>query len=520
MRSLSGGTPNRTAGWPSPLLRILCSLIVCGCSAAGQALQALVIGNGAYRGQCRVESPKRNAEAIAAALKKIGFNAAPALDLDETALRNQINEFATGLHAGDTVFFYYSGLAIQTLDRNWLLPVTYQDGPLQDIGTHAFALNRVLELLDEKKLKTAIVVLDASRFCPDWGPTRAGLTSADPKPSSLLSFSAPAGTTVPDPAGGGVNLFTSTLIKTLMTHGLKPGDVFDHTQTAMSQASNGRNIPWVQSLAVGDFYLTGPPDPVLTPKVERKAGELRPNPRGHIDDAWIPPGSFQMGCVGQKDKQCEKDENPAHLVEITQGFWMTTTEITIEAYKQFIDATNHKPPPPTKTNGKGDFTNLPQTKVTWQDAEDYCKWAGGEGGRLPTEAEWEYAARGGKEGTIYPWGDAFDPAKLNSFKGSKKKAKIYTDTTPARNYDPNGFQLFDMAGNAREWTLDAYNAQSYDGPGPFVDPEVKQGLKTERVVRGGDFSETQQVRISARDHIPGESADNRTGFRCVTPEAP
>jgi formylglycine-generating enzyme required for sulfatase activity len=470
-----------------------------------------------------VQTPEKNAGAIAEALKKIGFNADLELDLDEAALANQINQFAKGLHAGDTVFVYYSGLALQSGDRNWLLPVTYQQGQLQDIEVHAYGLNRVLEQLDEKKVKTAIVVLDASRFCPDWADTQLGLAPAAPKqPGLLLAFSAPSSATAADPAGGGVNLFTSTLIKNLTTHGLKPGEVFDKTQAAVSGATNGQNIPWFQSLAVGDFYLTGAPDAPPPLKVERTAGARRPNRRGlqGIEDAWIPPGSFQMGCVEQ-DNQCQRDENPRHPVKITQGFWMTTTEVTVEAYKQFADATNHKRPPQTDTNVKGLASNLPQTKVTWQDAQDYCKWAGGDSGRLPSEAEWEYAARGGSPGTVYPWGDLFDPEKANSFVGSKKKEK-YKETTPVGHYnDPNAFSLFDIAGNAREWTLDAYNAQSYDGAGPFVDPEVKEGIKTERVLRGGDWYEAQKdLRISARDHRPAESADNRTGFRCISRDSP
>lgn len=479
-------------------------------------MRGLVIGNGAYRGKCRLATPQKNAAAMAGALKNIGFSADPQIDLDATALPRAINEFAASLQAGDTVFVYYSGLAMQSDGDNWLLPVNYQES--QRIDTNGYGLQRILEqVAEERKVKSAIVVVDASRACPDFSATQAGLARLDPSQSGLLlALSAPAGSTVADPADGGVNPFTSRLIQNLATHGLNPGEVFARTQAAVSADTKGQNIPWFVTNAVGDFYLTGPPDPVVQ-KITHKPGDLRPNPNlPGISDAWIPAGSFQMGCVPQ-DNQCERDESPRHQVTISRAFWMTSTEVTIEAYKQFLDATKHRGPRQTKTNLKGLVSNSPQTNVTWQDAQDYCAWTDG---RLPTEAEWEYAARGGKDGMVYPWGDMFDKEKTNSFEKSKKKGK-YEEITPVGWYNtPNGFHLFDMSGNAREWTRDVYNPQGY-AAGSATDPFVEQGLKDERVIRGGDWSEkAKDLRISARDHRPADSDDNRTGFRCVSPDTP
>jgi formylglycine-generating enzyme required for sulfatase activity len=522
MKSISTGECSNSARCFVRLFLALCFWGECGVTAHAAALQALVIGNGAYSGRCRVATPTANARAMAGALNKIGFGATPAIDVDELALRREINEFAARLQAGDSVFLYYSGLAIQTDDDTWLLPVDYADKQLPEVDQHGYGLGRILDQLDEHNVKSAIVVLDASRACPDFTGTQAGVAQPAPTQSGLLlALSARAGGIVSDPADGGVNPFTSKLIENLSTHGLTPEQVFSRTQAAISADTNRQNIPVFVNNAVGDFLLTGDPDPVVV-KIEHKAGDLRTNPNlPSIADAWIPPGSFQMGCVPQ-DKLCKQDESPRHAVTITQGFWMTSTEITLQAYMQFLDANpSHKGPRQTKTNHEGLVSNSPQTNVTWQDAQDYCAWAGGASGRLPTEAEWEYAARGGKEGMIYPWGNEFDPDIVNSYEKSKKKGK-YDMTTPVDHYNnPNGFRLLGMAGNAREWTQDVYNPQSYQGAGPFVDPLAQQGLKNERVVRGGDFNETAAyLRASARDHRPADSDDNRTGFRCISRESP
>lgn len=482
---------------------------------------ALVIANSAYSGACRIETPKKNGEAMGSALKSIGFQTVNTFDVDEDAMRTQIKNFVTPLQKGDIVFFYYSGFAIQAED-SWLLPVSYQNNQLDEIGVHAYGLKRLLEqLLEEKQGLSAVVVLDASRVCPAWADTEVGLNAPTLRNAGiLLAFSAPGGHTVADPRDGSVNLFTSELIGNLKTRGLKPIEVFDRTQGAVRKATENREIPWFESLAVGDFYLTGPPavTPPRAPDLKLRPGQLRTNHQDLLRYAWIPAGSFQMGCVPQ-DKKCAQDERPQHSVNITKSFWMTTTEVTVETYERFANATNHKKPQATQTNTKEMLANLPETKVSWDDAEDFCKWAGAEGGRLPTEAEWEYAARGGKDGTIYPWGDTFDPERVNSFEKSRKKRK-YHETTPVSNYnDPNGFSLFDMIGNVREWTLDVYDPDAYSRTGPFQDPLMKQGNKSERVLRGGDFDERRDdLRISARDHRPIDKGDNRTGFRCIAPD--
>jgi formylglycine-generating enzyme required for sulfatase activity len=206
-----------------------------------------------------------------------------------------------------------------------------------------------------------------------------------------------------------------------------------------------------------------------------------------------------MGCVPD-DKQCEKDEKPQHEVKIDHDFWITQTEVKAGAYDKCVSASSCHEPGKTQTR-TDQGTELPVTKVGWDDADAYCKWAGG---RLPTEAEWEYAARGGKADLIYPWGNQINGKMANYIKSDRKKP--FFETVPVGKIDnPNGFGLLDMAGNAREWTAD------------FYDPSAAK----ERVVRGGSFNTSEKdLRVSARDKIDVTkfaTGDNQTGFRCVLP---
>lgn len=146
------------------------------------------------------------------------------------------------------------------------------------------------------------------------------------------------------------------------------------------------------------------------------------------------------------------------------------------------------------------------TEVSWADADAYCKWAGG---RLPTESEWEYAARGGKADSIYRWGNEIAGKMANYAKTERKKP--FFETEPVCRIDnPNGFNLFDMAGNVREWTADVYDPAAYSTAAPASGKE--------RVLREGSFNTSEKdLRVSARDRLNPARFDNQTGFRCVLP---
>jgi formylglycine-generating enzyme required for sulfatase activity len=340
-----------------------------------------------------------------------------------------------------------------------------------------------------------------------------GLAISAVKPQTLLCFSTQPGVAVKAQAGAGPGLFAKSLASALRTPGLLPIQVFERVQKQVLTESNHAQSPMFLPFVEDPFYFVPPPKVVPAAVTALQPGTKRENPKDGLDYVWIPPGTFKMGCV-PADKYCAEDEKPQHEVKISHGFWITRTEVTVGSYLRFADAEKLPPPKPTLTNPKWRYTAHPISKVNWADADAYCKWAGGS---LPTEAQWEYAARGGAADQIYPWGNEFDPQLANTMNTRGSEKKKFPETLPVKYFleNPNKFGMFDVAGNVREWTMDTYDPRAYVA-GPATDPrDVRDGK--EKVARGGSFNGgPKDIRLSARDRLdPVKEATNQTGFRCI-----
>jgi formylglycine-generating enzyme required for sulfatase activity len=313
-------------------------------------------------------------------------------------------------------------------------------------------------------------------------------------------------------------------------------------------------------------------------------------PKGMV---WIPGGDFLMGCEISGESFCSLegsnltgDAQPIHKVHV-DGFWMDQTEVTNAQFEQFVKATGYvtvaerKPSAEdfpgvapeelvagsavfTSTAGKVPLSNLlqwwtyvpgadwrhpsgpdssltgkethPVVQIAYEDAEAYAKWAGK---RLPSEAEWEFAARGGLAQKFFAWGDEFKPEgkwMANTYQGDFPVADRAEDgfagTAPVGQFPPNGYGLLDMSGNVWEWCSDWYQPDYYQelaqtgtvannpkGPVASFDPAEPAAKK--RVHRGGSFLCTDQycTRYMVGTRGKGEisSAANHLGFRCVQP---
>ena len=218
----------------------------------------------------------------------------------------------------------------------------------------------------------------------------------------------------------------------------------------------------------------------------------------------IPGGEFLMG----KDEDEDTDHSPAHKVYV-DSFYMDIYEVTNDQYYKFCKETERKLPEfwgMAEFHSGRDFPNYPVVGITWRDAEAYAEWAGK---RLPTEAEWEYAARGGLVGMNYPNGDEVDSAKANySLKG------VTRGVVPVGTYPPNAFGLYDMAGNVWEWISDYYDGDYYK-KSPAKNPQGPEDGKF-RVIRGGSWHSGPYCnRVYYRKALPSNWVDFAVGFRCV-----
>jgi formylglycine-generating enzyme required for sulfatase activity len=301
----------------------------------------------------------------------------------------------------------------------------------------------------------------------------------------------------------------------------------------------------------------------------------------------IPAGEFMMGA---SDDEGRPDEYPQHKVKV-DSFWMDAAEVTNAQFEKFVKATGYittaerkpdweelkkqlpagtlKPddsllvaaslvftPPdhPIPLNDVSQWwswekgadwkhphgpnstikgkENYPVVQLSWDDAIAYCKWTGK---RLPTEAEWEWAARGGLKNNKYPWGNEdveSGHAKANTWQGSFPDKNTdwdkYYNAAPVRSFSPNGYGLYDMAGNVWEWCNDWYRSdyykqlkdqvsQSPKGPADSYDPI--EPTMPKRVVRGGSFlcnaSYCKGYRVTSRMKTSPDTGLEHTGFRCV-----
>jgi len=219
----------------------------------------------------------------------------------------------------------------------------------------------------------------------------------------------------------------------------------------------------------------------------------------------VPAGTFQMGSlVG------DADEQPVHTVYLN-AFYMDVYEVTNARYQQFVEQSGYAYPSRWH-NPRFNTPDAPVVGVNWREAAAYAAWAGK---RLPTEAEWEYAARGSLPSKIYPNGDIMNRADAN-FSGTGGVDR-WKWTAPVGSFNPNGYNLYDMAGNVWEWCFDEYNREFYQvGPQHFprFGREIMTDTASFRILRGGGWSGAHEdLRVADRwYHL---SSGSTIGFRCV-----
>jgi formylglycine-generating enzyme required for sulfatase activity len=221
----------------------------------------------------------------------------------------------------------------------------------------------------------------------------------------------------------------------------------------------------------------------------------------------IPAGSFEMG----DHLDAMSNALPVHTVAL-DGFYMDVHEVTVGQFREFVNQSGYNYGVDWDTVAKyspGD--EYPMERVTWYDATAYAKWAGK---RLPTEAEWEYAARGGLVGKRYPGGDEIthDDANWGNTISGKDKWRY---CSPVGSFAANGYGLYDMAGNVWEWCQDRYGGDYYSNSPTKNPPGPDTGSR--RVLRGGFWGRSASyLRVAYRSDGPPTGRPYGSGFRCVS----
>jgi formylglycine-generating enzyme required for sulfatase activity len=550
---------------------VLLWLIGAACGHAEETRQrarvALVVGNGAYA-QAVIGDATPHARAIADVLRAGGFDVVLAENARRTEFEAAIATFAHKLEPGAIAVVYFIGHAVQYQGRNFLLPLDARIASEADVRREAVDVDLILDPLIVAR-PASVVILDAGRSNP-WqqavsGRVR-GLAADGPIKGVALVYPNAPGSLVS--AG---NTFAADLVKAMKIPGLTFEDVFRRTRDAVIRASREQQAPWESSVAAEELIITPdraatpasrtrPPDPVelgfwstikdstdpadyrayvesypdgqfaalARAQLKRLGADEPPAPsaalsappiRQGAEDAQvpsrdcdqcpemilIPAGAFQMG-----SNEMFAFEGPVHQVAIATPFLIGRREVTFQEWDACMDDGGCTYRPDDRGLGRG---MRPVTDVNWNDTGAYVAWLSRKTGRtyrLPSESEWEYAARAGSA-TAYPWGKTVDKDRANCAGCTSEPLRHTVDTG---SYPPNAYGLFDMAGNAAEWVQDCWT-DSYRGA-PADGAAVTRPQCRERVLRGGSFSnDPRYLRSAARFKYDFDVRYYANGFRVV-----
>ena len=362
-------------------------------------------------------------------------------------MRLAIDAFMGKIRSGMTALFYFNGFGIQVGRQTYLVPVNAQMWTEADVRRDGVSIDAVLAEMHRRGARVKIVILDASRRNPferRFRTSAAGLGRDRCAGRHAARCIAAAPGKVINDGPGPTSLFVSELTKELRAPSLTAEEVFNRARIGVSRASNNEQVPWVASSLVDEFYfgqarpsVTSTPAAGPAPPNRRRPAAPTTTPTPHAADAAptptttpapapapapvetaqpvstnpgdtfrdcadcvelvvVPAGSFPMGSPSEF-------EGPVHTVKIEKPFAIGRYEVTFDEWDRCVEAAGCKHRPDDRGWGRG---NRPVVNVSWLDAKEFVGWMSQKTGqtyRLPTEAEWEYAARGGAN-TPYWWG--------------------------------------------------------------------------------------------------------------------
>ncbi len=476
---------------------------------------ALVIGNRSYQYK-RLRNTINDARDIKNILQKIGFEVILRTDLNQIQMDDAIDNFANRLlQSKKTGLFYFSGHGANIDGRNYLLPIDNKRiKRAKHLRYYAIDTHKILKAMEKGRTNNInIMILDACRDDPFPNRNKSfnrGLGRINTR-GSIIAFATAIGDTTPDNSPNGRNgLFTYHLISGL-NKAYKTNqriiDMFIEIMNGVKTDTNGQQKPWYNSSLQGKYCIGGCktnhntiiPQPIIKPKNyfqdRLKNGNFGPKM------TWIPAGSVIMA------------NKPIGIGRFAMGIY----EITVAEYLKFVNSTNSNLPEwqeyakisrikryYSKLGTALKSDNYPIVGISWHNAKAYTKWLSQQTGKtytLPTEAQWEYAARAGNQ-TI----------KLNQA-NCLNCGDRYKYTSPVGTFPENPFGLYDMLGNVLEWTCSEYQYK-YRGKEQTC---VKKNRinRTRLVLRGGSWDSKRKITNSNRAKWSASTKYATIGFRVI-----
>jgi formylglycine-generating enzyme required for sulfatase activity len=533
---------------------------------------ALVIGNANYPdASTPLSTTVTDARTLADEFKRLNFEVEVLENGGKEEMKRAIDAFTAKIKSGTDALFYFSGFGLQVGRRSYLIPVNAQIWSESDVSRDGVNVDDLLTDMNRKGAKVKIVVIDAARRNPFERRFRAspmGLAPLGAPEGTLALFSAAPGAVINDRDGAGANsILVTELIKELRSPNQTAEQAFNRTRIGVARASNNEIVPWIASSLLEEFYFRGsapsapapqttvpapappvartpapaPPPVVATPAPQpapapppvqaRPAAPAAPAPatpapaaqprtastaparfeHGQVfrdcadcpEMVVVPAGSFMMGAR-------QEYERPVHRVSIDKAFAIGRYEITFAEWEKCTSEgpCNHRP------NDRGwGRANRPVINISWVDAKAYATWLSQKTGRtyrLPSEAEWEYAARGGTK-TPFWWGQDVGSRNANCQECNTGQAP---KTLPVGSFKPNPFGVFDTSGNVAEWVEDCWN-DNYRGAPSDGSPWLTGQCRL-RVLRGGAFdSQASYSSSEARFRYDYDVRYSANGFRLV-----
>ena len=542
-----------------------------------------MIGNAAYGAEIGpLQNPVNDATDMAATLQQLGFEVIVLLDATRQQMEDGIAAFRRQLRPGGVGLFYFAGHGAQVEGTNYLIPLGANVESAMTAKADALSAEQVLASMVEAGTALNFIILDACRnnpFTPRWPVGRPGLAPMQAARGSLIAYATAPGAVAVDGSGPQWHVHQTSPAAPDRTGSPRRADV-QAGPCGGGGRDQGGTDPVGVILPAGGFYLSsycgssprhGGGSGTAAPGAGWNAGGWAGGSaalRASVSRSWRRRSLARMAprwswcrreslswgsprtrspvyCANPKAKSALlKDETPSHRVFL-DPFYIDTYEVTNARFQQFVQATGYRTQAEREGGGKirtgaktwaqvpdanwraprGQGSSIagleahPVVQVSWHDAKAYCAWAGK---RLPTEAEWEKAARG-TDGRLYPWGNQSDGSRVNfcdrncPFEWKDDSVDDgYGSTAPVGSYEAgrSPYGTYDMAGNVWEWVADRYDAGYYqrsparNPPGPSSGAQV--GL------RGGSWLyDALAFRTTVRSGVPPDRRNDNIGLRCV-----